>query len=267
MNHLRRELAPIGGAAWTAIDEEAASVLRAMLAARRLVDFSGPKGYRHAARDLGRAAPLEEGPHPEVRAALRQVMPLVELRAEFELSLDELDQAERGAVDLDLASLDEAARRLAVAENIAVFHGFDAAGIAGIAGSSAHAPISSGADLAASPRPVAKAVEVLRSAGVEGPYALALSPEAYTGVVETAEHAGVLLLEHLRQILGGPILFAPGLRGALVCSLRGGDFCFECGEDVSVGYRSHDTGSVRCFLEESFTFQVAGPEAAVALVG
>ena len=265
MNHLRRELAPVGDAAWTAIDGRAASVLRTSLAARRLVDFSGPKGYLHAARDLGRATPLSDPPHPGVAAMLRHVMPLVELRAEFELSLEELDQAERGAVDLDLSSLDDAARNLAIAENIAIFHGYEAAGIAGIAASAAHAPVRYGADLAAAPRPVAKAVEVLRSAGVDGPYALALPPEVYTGVVETAEHGGVLLLEHLRQILGGPIVWAPGLRSALVCSLRGGDFAFECGEDVSIGYRSHDAATVRCFLEESFTFQVAGPEAAVAL--
>jgi uncharacterized linocin/CFP29 family protein len=50
-----------------------------------------------------------------------------------------------------------------------------------------------------------------------------------------------------------------------VLSLRGGDFLFESGQDLSVGYDSHDAQIVRLYLEESFSFRVATPEAAVAL--
>ena len=40
---------------------------------------------------------------------------------------------------------------------------------------------------------------------------------------------------------------------------------FESGQDISIGYESHDAESVRLYLEESFSFHVATPEAAVAL--
>jgi uncharacterized linocin/CFP29 family protein len=50
-----------------------------------------------------------------------------------------------------------------------------------------------------------------------------------------------------------------------VLSLRGGDFLFECGQDLSIGYDSHDKEVVHLYLEESFSFHVATPEAAVAL--
>ena len=83
---------------------------------------------------------------------------------------------------------------------------------------------------------MAKAVEALLAAGIEGPYGLALGPEAYTRVLETSEHGGYPLLEHLRQIAGGPLVWAPGVAGAVVVSLRGGDFLFESGEDISIGY-------------------------------
>ena len=112
---------------------------------------------------------------------------------------------------------------------------------------------------------VAKAVEVLLEAGVSGPYGLGLGPQEYTGVVETTEHGGLVVFDHLRQILGGPIVWAPGVEGAVVLSLRGGDFLFESGEDVSLGYSHHDADSVHLYLEESFSFRVATPEAAVAL--
>jgi uncharacterized linocin/CFP29 family protein len=50
-----------------------------------------------------------------------------------------------------------------------------------------------------------------------------------------------------------------------VISLRGGDFLFESGEDISVGYLDHDAEAVRFYLEESFSFRVVTPEAAFAL--
>ncbi len=84
-------------------------------------------------------------------------------------------------------------------------------------------------------------------------------------MLETSEHGGYPLLEHLRKILSGPIVWAPGVVGAIVLSLRGGDFLFESGQDLAVGYASHDANAVQLYLQESFSFRVATPEAAVAL--
>jgi uncharacterized linocin/CFP29 family protein len=108
-------------------------------------------------------------------------------------------------------------------------------------------------------------VDALRAVGVGGSYGLALSPEAHTRVLETSQHGGYPLLEHLGKILGGPIIWAPGVEGGAVLSLRGGDFVLESGEDLSIGYLSHDAESVELYLEESFSFRVTTPEAAVAL--
>jgi uncharacterized linocin/CFP29 family protein len=202
-----------------------------------------------------------------VAAGRRRVLALVEARAPFALSRAELENAERGAEDLDLDELQAAARRMARLENVAVFHGWPEVGIEGIAGRSPHDPLDLGEDFDDYPRPVARAVDKLRCGGVEGPYGLALGPDGYTGVVETTEHGGYPLFDHLRHILGGPIVWAPGVRGALVLSLRGGDFLFECGQDLAIGYDDHDAGTVRLHLEETFSFRVATPEAAVVLRG
>ena len=51
----------------------------------------------------------------------------------------------------------------------------------------------------------------------------------------------------------------------MLLSLRGGDFLFDSGQDLSIGYDSHDADVVHLYLEESFSFHVATPEAAVAL--
>jgi uncharacterized linocin/CFP29 family protein len=108
-------------------------------------------------------------------------------------------------------------------------------------------------------------VELLLRAGISGPYGLALGREEYTAVVEAAEHGGYPLFDHLRKILQGPIVWAPGVTGAIVLSLRGGDFVFDCGQDVAVGYEAHDGASVSLYLEESYSFRVLTPEAAVVI--
>lgn len=265
MSHLLREHAPITEAGWSVIDDEARNRLKPALAARKLVDFAGPHGWHFSATNLGRTRSLAAAPVDGVSAEQRSVLAVVELSAPFALSRGELRDADRGAEDVDLATLDEAAHRIATAENRAVFHGWEAAGITGIAEASTHDSIALGEDCARYPRHVAGAVQALLSVGVDGPYGLALGPEAYTRVLETSEHGGYPLLDHLRKIIDGPLVWAPGLEGAVVVSQRGGDFLFEAGEDLSIGYDSHDPDNVDLYLVESFTFRIATPEAAVAL--
>jgi uncharacterized linocin/CFP29 family protein len=265
VSHLLREHAPITEAGWGLIDQEARERLAPALAARKLVDFSGPHGWEHSATNLGRTRPGADAEFEGVFTRQRRVLPVVELRAPFEISREELRDADRGAQDIDLDALAEAARRIATAENRAVFHGFEAAGIEGIAQSSTHDAIALGEDCERYPRHVATAVEALLAVGIDGPYGLALGPEAYTRVLQTSEHGGYPLLDHLRKIIGGPLVWSPGVDGAVVVSLRGGDFLFEAGEDLSVGYDRHDADTVDLYLLESFTFRVATPEAALAL--
>jgi uncharacterized linocin/CFP29 family protein len=263
-NHLLRSHAPISDSNWKLIDEEARERLTPALAARKLVDFSGPHGWERSAMNLGRVEEVAATPCDGVTALRRRVLPLVEVRAEFEISRAELRDDDRGADDADLEALDIAAHRIAVAENTAVFHGWADASIAGIAEVAPH-QLDLGNAPDTYPRPVAAAVERLLHSGISGPYALALGGEQYQRVVQTAEHGGYPLLEHLGKILQGPIVWTPGVKGAVVVSQRGGDFLFESGQDLSIGYLDHDREVVRLYLEESFSFHVATPEAAVRL--
>jgi len=265
MSHLLREFAPITEVSWRLIDDEARERLTPALAARKLIDFAGPHGWERSATNLGRTTAIA-APDDELEAAQRRVLAVVELRAPFTIARSELRDADRGADDVDLAALDEAAHRMATAENRAVFHGWPAAGITGIAEASPHEAMALGETCELYPAHVAKAVERLLRAGVDGPYGLALGPAPYTRVLETTEHGGYPLLNHLRQIVGGPLVWAPGVDGAVVVSQRGGDFLFDAGEDLSIGYDRHDFDTVDLYLVESFTFRVATPEAAVALV-
>jgi uncharacterized linocin/CFP29 family protein len=263
-NHLLREHAPITDAGWRRIDEEARERLTPGLAARRLVDFEGPHGWEYSATNLGRVESLDAAGIAGVRAERRVVHPVIELRAQFSVARDELAAGDRGAEDVDFADLDAAAQRIVEAENTSVFHGWPKDVAGGISQLSSHDEVAAAA-IAAYPERVAHAVETLLRAGVGGPYGLALGREEYTRVVETTEHGGYPLLDHLRKLLGGPIVWAPGVQGAIVVSMRGGDFVIDCGQDLAVGYSSHDSDSVTLYLEESYSFRVLTPEAAVVL--
>ena len=50
------------------------------------------------------------------------------------------------------------------------------------------------------------------------------------------------------------MVWAPGLDGSLVLSMRGDDFQLTVGEDFSIGYLGHDHDKVRLYIEEPFTF-------------
>jgi uncharacterized linocin/CFP29 family protein len=266
MNHLLRAHAPISDRAWEQIDQEARERLEPALAARKLVDFVGPLGWEYSAANLGRTAALPGSPAPGAWGLQRQVLLAVELRADFVVSREELRDIDRGAADPDFDALDNAAQQIATAENAAVLGGWPDA-ISGVAEVSPYPQQPLGRAPEHYPQQIARAVSDLRTRGVGGPYGLAFAPEPYRLAVQSTEHGGELLTEHLETILGGgPIVWTPGLEGAVVVSLRGGDFILECGQDLSVGYHSHDAAQVELYIQESFTFRVATPEAAVVLV-
>ena len=266
MNNLHRELAPITSEAWSAIEQEATRTFRRHIAGRRVVDLSGPHGTDYSAVGLGRTA-LIDAPDQGVQARQRLVAPLVELRVPFTLSRTELDDIERGAQDADLDAVKEAAKKVAFAEDRAVFEGYPAAGITGIRAAASNAPVTVPSEPRLIPEAIAQALSELRLAGVDGPYSVLLSADQYTAVSETSDHGHPIRTHIERLIPEGEIIWAPAIDGAFVLTTRGGDFDLRLGQDLSIGYLSHDAETVQLYFQESLTFLVYTAEAAVPLVG
>jgi uncharacterized linocin/CFP29 family protein len=266
MDDLRRELAPLSAEAWQQIEGEAKRTLKRTLAARKLVDFVGPLGWSVSAIGLGRAEAIPTAPQPGVEAGLRKAKPLVEFFAPFALDRQEMESIARGARDADLHPLKNAARAIAMAEDRAVFHGYAAGQIEGITEAATSATLSLTTDYLKYPAVVAEALNKLRNAGVDGPYAIALGPQCYTGLTTTTSPGGYPVIEHVRRLLDGPLVWAPAVNGAVVLSLRGGDFELTVGQDLSIGYLTHTDTTVQLYLQETLTFRALAPEAAVPLV-
>jgi uncharacterized linocin/CFP29 family protein len=263
MNNLYRELAPVSAAAWTSLEEEAKRTFALHAAARRAVDVTGPDGLTLAGLGTGHVTPID-APADGIRATLRNWRPVVELRVPFTLDRGEIDSVERGAHDPDWQPVKDAAKRIAFAEDRAVFDGYAAAQITGVRPASSNPSLSLPSDVREYPDVVSKAVSQLRLAGVAGPYSLLLSADAWTAVSETSDH-GYPIREHLSRVLDGDIIWAPAIDGALLISGRGGDYELRFGQDLSIGYLSHNADQVELYFQESFTFAVYTPEASVAI--
>jgi uncharacterized linocin/CFP29 family protein len=263
MNNLHRELAPISDAAWAQIEEEASRTLKRYLAGRHVVDLHGPSGVALSAVGTGHLHNIG-APADGIIARQRDVKPLVELRVPFELDRQMIDDVERGANDSDWQPVKDAAKKIAFAEDGAIFEGYAGGGIEGIRQGTSNPVETLPSDVRNYPDAIAHAVNQLRLVGVDGPYSALLSADAYTALAEARDY-GDPVLEHVRRLIDGEIIWAAAITGAFILTTRGGDFDLHIGQDISIGYSSHTDTAVRLYLQETFTFLLLTAEAAVAL--
>lgn len=263
MNNLHRELAPISDVAWTQIEKETTRTLKRYLAGRRVVDVPAPGGVALPGVATGHLVAITP-PAEGTIANQREVKALVELRVPFELSRQAIDDVARGSDDSDWQPTKDAAKTLAFVEDRAIFDGYRDANIQGIREGTSNPIKSLPDDVRGYPDAVAQAVSQLRLVGVNGPYSVLLGADEYTELIETRDQ-GYPILEPVKHMIDGQIIWAPAITGAFVLSTRGGDFALNIGSDVSIGYLSHTDTIVRLYLQETFTFRVLTSEASVVL--
>ncbi|MCK9274007.1 MAG: bacteriocin family protein [Syntrophales bacterium] len=256
MDILKRSLAPITEAAWKEIDNQAKKLLQPLLSARRVVDVDGPKGWGYGAVTLGRLEIPGSQPVAGIDFGVHKVLPLVEARAFFDLDIWELDNLVRGSKDIDLGSMDEAARSIALFEENAIYSGFDEGRIEGIKKAAVHDPVGFTGGAEQILKTVAEGITTLLKNSVEGPFALVLNSEVWSYI---SSFPGYPLSDHLKRLLDGKLIVSPFMDECYLLSIRGGDMILTLGQDLSVGYQSNDNRLVRLFFTESFTFQVVDP--------
>jgi uncharacterized linocin/CFP29 family protein len=120
--------------------------VKGQLSARKLVDFDGPHGAEFSAANLGRLDVSERDGPAGVPWGLREVRPLVEVRIPFVVNQMELDNIDRGCKDAGLGAVEEAARKLALFEETAIYKGFEDGRITGIGAAAAHEPVHLSSD-------------------------------------------------------------------------------------------------------------------------
>ena len=227
------------------------------------MDVEGPLGQDFAAVPLGRLEFPPEQVVEGVRFGLHKVQPLVEVRVPFELDVTEIDNVVRGAKDIDLAGLDQAAMRLAEFEECAVYYGLPQAAIQGLHDVAGHPPLAVCCQPEMIVERVTMAITAFRSSAVQGPYSMIVSPEIWSTL--SGQVRGFPLNAYLENMLGGPILVNHFVKDAFLVTTRGGDLKLTIGQDIAIGYASHTADKVGLFLTESFTFRILDPLAVMRL--
>ena len=220
MNHLHRDLAPISDTDWALIDDEAKGRLTTYLAARKLVDFDGPHGWgtppptwagsgrcrglrRGWRRPTARSCPWSSsGPSsrsPRCSWTTATAVPSTSTSTNWTRRYARSPSGRTSAFSTASGPADQ-----------------------GHSESASHPPIVHGSNIEKYPNAVAMAVDALRQSGIGGPYGIAICPETVRRDHETTERGGYLLFDHLHKILGGQLVWTPGIDGAVVLSPRGG---------------------------------------------
>ena len=264
MNNLHRELAPISEAAW-APDRRGGNAHPEALP-RRCAASSMCRG--RAAPPFPPSAPatcrLSRRRGTGIIARQRAVQALIELRVPFELDRQAIDDVERGANDSDWQPAKDAARRIAFAEDRAIFDGYAAAGIAGIRQGTSNPVMALPGDVRAYPEVDRPGAEPAAPGRRQRTLFGAARRRRLHPLAETSDQ-GYPVLQHIKRLVDGEIVWAPAIAGAFVLTTRGGDFDLHIGQDTSIGYLSHTDDAVTLYLQETFTFLLLTTEAAVAL--
>jgi uncharacterized linocin/CFP29 family protein len=263
MDFLRRALAPISQEAWDEIDDQAKKVFKTLLTVRKIADVKGPYGFEYAAVPKGRLHVPDKQNEDELTYGINEVLPLIEVRVPFKLNKWELDNAVRGAVDIDLDPLQEAAYRIAKFEEDSIFKGLKHIDFPGLSASTGQESISMGDQYVDMVTSVSKGMYTLINGMVEGPYAFLVTSDAWQYISSKVD--GIPLKQHIEGIIGGPVIMSPFADKCILTSLRGGDLELILGQDLSIGYKTDDTKSVYLYFTESFTFRVVDPDAFIVL--
>ncbi|MBW6516310.1 MAG: bacteriocin family protein [Candidatus Cloacimonetes bacterium] len=262
MNNLRRNLAPISAEAWEQIEDQAKAGLISLLSARKIVDVEGPKGWDFAGIPTGRMKLVETPKDKQFCYGIRETLPIVEPRISFSLNIWELDNATRGAEDIELDNLVEAVKKIAFFEEKALYYGLKDAKIEGLLTANKESltfPKEPSKWLAA----ITEGVLKMKDNAIEGPYALVLPPSVWKTVNYFAECYP--LFPQIEDVLQGEIILSNFIDSGLLVSTRGGDFKMVLGTDFSIGYEHHTNKEVTLFLTESFTLQILEPKATMKI--
>ena len=177
-----------------------------------------------------------------------------------------MDNVVRGAKDIDLSNLEKAAKDIALFEESVVYHGLAEANIKGLRLCTDDECLTIGAKPEAQLEAIAEGITQFTSRSVEGPYAFVVGPKLWS--LMSAHLQGYPVKMQAENILGGPVILSPYLSDkfedeAYMVSTRGGDLELIIGQDLAVGYESHNPSTVRLYFTGSFTFRILEPAAVI----
>ncbi len=252
MDLFKQSLAPISAEAWSEINETASDAVKNNLTSRKALFVNGPLGLEKESISMGRLNVCKsEG---DVEAGLYDIKPLVETRIHFKLDRWELDNIDRGAKDANLDALEDAAKEIALFEEKTVYYGNKEAKIKGLVDLAEHT-----FDLKLDPEDmfdaISEGVLALQDSFAEPPYTMIVGKKVYKALQKA--HGGRLLIDLVKNLIGGDVVYSSVLEGALLVPYNHEDLELIVGQDYKVGFKSATDKEVELFIMNAFTTRIS----------
>lgn len=250
--YLGRADAPLKSETWELLDKTMIEVAKTHLSGRRILPFEGPFGLGLKFVPLSTEA--KEG------VALSQAIPLVEIQKTFRLPKSDLAAYERDGVVLDTAPLIQATLECVQLEEQLIFQGLsEVPGLLTVTDNQ-KMKLSSWKEVGEAAQDIIEAVTALDEAGFPGPYSLALSPRRYNLLFRRYPQGNQTELEHIKAIVGAPIVKAPSLKKGGLLLVSGKTYAsLIVGQDMTIGFIGPDEEGLVFSISESLVPLIRQP--------
>lgn len=273
---LDRSNAPLREEEWRQIDTLVVEVARRQLVGRRFIPVFGPLGAGtqdvdydvFTGTDAAVVSTLGESTDP-VRAKRRvhEHMPLI--YKDFMLYWRDLESNRLMGTPVDLGAAAAAASFCAQKEDDLIFNGNDDLGYPGLTTVEGRQVLqASDWDVAGNAfNDIVSATRMLINEGFFGPFALVVSPKAFSQMQRVYANSGVLEINHVREIATGGVFQSPLLRNKLgfVVSMGIQNFDIAIGQDLITAYLGPEKMNHPFRVMESLVLRIKRPGAIVTL--
>jgi uncharacterized linocin/CFP29 family protein len=256
---LGREDAPLSAETWKLLDTTMIEAAKSQLSGRRIISIEGPFGFGL------KAIPLSDYDCGEgISGSL--FIPVSLITTSFFLNKRDLAASERDGLMLDAAPVAGAAMACAAKEESIIYNGFqDVPGLLNAEGGSS-VTLTKWDKTGTAADQIIDAVTRLDDAGFHGPYCMALAPAQYNLLLRRYPQGDGTELDHVRTIVAGDVVKAPGLKKGGVLLASGRQYCsVVIGQDMSIGYNGPSGDSLAFSISESLALLIRAPEAVCVL--
>jgi len=257
--YLGREDAPLSAETWKLLDFTMIEAAKSQLSGRRIVGIEGPFGFGL------KAVPLSDCENAE-GISTSSFIPVSLITTSFFLNKRDLAASERDRLMLDTAPVALAAMACAAKEENIIYNGLqEVPGLLNAEGGTSLA-LTKWDKVGTAADQIIDAVTRLDSAGFHGPYCMALAPAQYNLLLRRYPQGDGTELDHIRTILAGDIVKAPGLKKGGVLLASGSQYCsLVIGQDMSIGYNGPSGDTLAFSISESLALLIRAPEAICVL--
>lgn len=264
---LHRDDAPFDEKVWKLIDDVVVGAAKSQMAARRFLSIEGPYG-------LG----LKQVPGPDVvvedsegaAVAVSPSMPVMDIRRVFTIPARDIAAFEESGMLLRMDTAAQAAIVCARKEDELLLTGSKTLGVEGLltAKGTQSLELQSWSKVGTAADDIIKGVTMLDDGGFRGPYVLALSPKLYNLLHRRYRQGNMTEMDHLKSIVGGGVVKAPGMGSPGVLLASGKQFTsIVLGQDLMTGFIGPSDSGYEFLISESLALRLAQPKAICILKG